>query len=115
MTKRVYETVSRDDGFRVLVDRLWPRGVRKEAAALDAWHKELAPSEELRTWFSHDPKKFALFTKRYVRELNNNAAVEEFLREVRRQRRTTLLYAAKDPAVNHAVVLQGYLLKRREP
>ena len=108
--KRVYDTPSNADGVRVLVDRLWPRGLTKEAAALDFWCKEIAPTSDLRTWFDHRQDRFAEFRTRYVAELRGSSAVEELLAQIG-GRRTTLVYAAKDPAVNHAVVLAQFLAK----
>ncbi len=110
--KRAYEPAEPADGYRVLVDRLWPRGVAKEAARLDEWARELAPSDELRRWFGHDPAKFAEFRRRYRAEL---AAREEKLRELRRRARrgtVTLVYAARDPEHNDAVVLAELLRER---
>ncbi|MCW5875679.1 MAG: DUF488 domain-containing protein [Anaerolineales bacterium] len=107
--KRIYDPPSPNDGFRVLVDRLWPRGLRKEAARLDLWLKDIAPSPELRTWFGHDPAKFAEFTKAYRAELDANPAVKQLSELGKAHSRITLLYAAKDEQVNHAVVLAKYL------
>ena len=110
--KRAYEPAEPADGYRVLVDRLWPRGVAKDAARLDEWARELAPSDELRRWFGHDPAKFAEFRRRYRAEL---AAREEKLRELRRRARrgtVTLVYAARDPEHNDAVVLAELLRER---
>jgi uncharacterized protein YeaO (DUF488 family) len=111
-TKRVYAEPARGDGLRILVDRLWPRGLRKEAAALDMWAKELAPTPSLRTWFDHRPERFTEFKRRYRDELKGNPALADVLAQVR-NRKTTLLYAAKDPAINHAVVLAEVLTKAR--
>lgn len=110
--KRVYDSANSADGFRVLVDRLWPRGLTKEAATLDEWRKDLAPSPQLRTWFAHDPEKFVSFGKKYLAELHRNEAVDQFLDETKKRSRVTLLYGARDPAINHAVILQTYLTKR---
>jgi uncharacterized protein YeaO (DUF488 family) len=107
--KRVYEAALPSDGYRVLVDRLWPRGVSKEKADLDLWLKEVAPSPELREWFSHLPERFDEFSARYTAELDENPAVGS-LREVAAAHDTvTLLYGARDPRVNHAAVLLAYL------
>lgn len=108
-TKRIYDEPAVADGYRVLVDRLWPRGVRKEEAALDEWLKDIAPSAELRTWFDHDPVKFAEFRARYRTELMSNKAVDTLLEIQQKHAVVTLLYGAKDPAINHAVVLQEFL------
>lgn len=107
--KRIYETPSRTDGVRVLVDRLWPRGVSKSQAGVDVWAKMLAPSTELRKWFAHDPTKFAEFAVRYRTELQHSQsqALERYPQL--KQGKLTLLYAARDPSANHAVVLQAWL------
>lgn len=112
--KRVYEPAASTDGFRVLVDRLWPRGLSKEHAALDHWAKALAPSNELRQWFGHKPEHWAEFEKRYREELAGEEAQEELaaLRGQMRAGKVTLLYAAHDEAHNNAVVLRDYLRKR---
>lgn len=108
--KRVYEAPDESDGYRVLVDRLWPRGLKKEAAALDAWHRELAPSDALRRWFGHDVARWPEFLRRYVEELRDKEEALEALRAVARERRLTLLFAARDEAHNDAVVLREVLL-----
>lgn len=107
--KRVYEEVSPDDGTRVLVDRLWPRGVSKEEAALDAWLKEIAPSDELRQWFDHDPEKWDEFCRRYYTELDAKDELVDSLREEADEGPLTLVYAAKDRQHNNAVALKDYL------
>ena len=109
--KRAYEPASRSDGYRVLIDRIWPRGVSKEEARLDEWARELAPSTELRRWFDHEPAKFDEFRRRYRAEL---AGHEQKLRELRRRARggtLTLVYGARDTEHNDAVVL-AELLRR---
>jgi uncharacterized protein YeaO (DUF488 family) len=106
--KRVYDMPEADDGFRVLVDRLWPRGMTKEAAALNLWAKELAPSPELRKQFNHRPERFAEFTRHYLRELARNPAVTAFGPWLK-HRRITLLYGAHDRENNHARVLADFL------
>lgn len=106
--KRVYDPPEPSDGFRVLVDRLWPRGLTKEKAALDLWAKEVAPSPELRKEFNHKPEKFAEFKTLYRFELSKNAALNQFRRELQRPK-VTLLFAAHDPKINHASVLADYL------
>lgn len=110
--KRIYDPAAAADGQRVLVDRLWPRGVSKIRAALDAWLKDVAPSTELRTWFGHDPARFDEFAVRYTAELDSDpakrAAVKTLL-DMARRGPVTLLYGAKDPRVSHALVLQRYL------
>ncbi len=107
-TKRAYDEPTADDGYRVLVDRLWPRGVKKETLALDEWCKDVAPSSELRVWFDHDPAKFSEFRARYRTELIASEASIKLLERAGKQT-LTLVYAAKDPQINHAVVLQEYL------
>jgi uncharacterized protein YeaO (DUF488 family) len=107
--KRAYEPASAEDGYRVLVDRLWPRGVSKQRARLDGWEKELAPSGELRAWFGHEPDRFAEFRGRYIDELRGQAPR---LTELRRRARTgtlTLVYSAHDSEHNDAVVLAEVL------
>ena len=106
--KRVYEPPSKRDGLRVLVDRLWPRGLKKSDAALDHWFKEVGPSTALRQWFGHDPAHWPQFRRRYRAELAKNPALEE-LRALVNRRRVTLLYGAKDDKHNQAVVLAEYL------
>jgi uncharacterized protein YeaO (DUF488 family) len=108
--KRAYEAPSPKDGKRILVDRLWPRGVSKDAAALDLWNKDIAPTTALRKWFDHRPDRFAEFKQRYRDELKSNPAVTEVLKQIGRSR-ATLVYAAHDPNVNHAVVLAEFLTK----
>lgn len=107
--KRIYEAASADDGYRILVDRLWPRGVSKPDAELDQWCKEVAPSPSLRTWWNHDPDEFDEFARRYVAELEENPAVDELHEVVTQHPVATLLYGARDPEVNHAVVLRDFL------
>ena len=107
--KRVYEQAADEDGVRILVDRLWPRGVSKERAALSGWLKEVAPSSDLRRWWHHDPDRFEDFARRYRTELDDNPALGDLLSIVREHDRTTLVYAAKDPAVNHALILRDYI------
>ena len=107
--KRIYEAPAHDDGCRVLVDRLWPRGVSKEDAALDLWLKDVAPSTELRKEFGHHRERFAEFAAKYRHELDENEAVATLLELGERHRRVTLLYAASDTESNHAVVLLEYL------
>ena len=112
--KRVYEQAADEDGVRILVDRLWPRGVSKERAALSGWLKEVAPSPDLRRWWHHDPERFEDFARRYRTELDDNPALEDLLSIVREHDRTTLVYAAKDPAVNHALILRDYIRQALE-
>ena len=106
--KRAYEPPASADGLRILVDRLWPRGLSKEAAAIDEWLKDIAPSAELRRWFGHDPERWAEFKARYRRELSSaqrSAALERLRDAARTRRSVTLLFAARDTTHNHASVL----------
>ncbi|MBI0126727.1 DUF488 family protein [Bifidobacterium sp. W8101] len=112
--KRVYEQAADEDGVRILVDRLWPRGVSKERAALSGWLKDVAPSPDLRRWWHHDPDRFEDFARRYRTELDDNPALEDLLSIVREHDRTTLVYAAKNPAVNHALILRDYIRQALE-
>jgi len=107
--KRAYEEPSPKDGFRVLVDRLWPRGVSKQRAALDLWLKDIAPSTELRKTFHHDPTKWAEFKKRYTRELSEHAEPVKMLQQKGKRGTVTLVYGARDKEHNHAIVLKEYL------
>ena len=104
--KRAYDPPSPKDGTRILVDRLWPRGISKKKAALDDWMKEVAPSPALRKWFDHKPERFKDFAKRYRAELKGNPALES-LRAVKGK--VTLIYGARDPNINHAIVLAKVL------
>lgn len=110
--KRVYEPPAKEDGARFLVDRLWPRGTKKEALHLAAWYKEAAPSNELRRWFSHDPAKWKDFQSRYRAELTANRSAWQPLLNAAEQSDITLLYSAHDTEHNNAVVLQAYLEQR---
>ena len=110
LTKRAYEPPAAQDGTRILIDRLWPRGLKKEALALDAWRKDLAPSTALRQWFGHDPARWDGFQQRYAAELQAHAGHLEALRALARQGALTLVYGAHDEAHNHAVVLRALLL-----
>jgi uncharacterized protein YeaO (DUF488 family) len=104
--KRIYDPYAKDDGKRVLVDRLWPRGIKKEDARCDLWVKDIAPSAGLRKWFSHDPAKWREFKKRYREELEDRRDMIEDLRKEARRGTVTLLFAAKDSERNNAVVLK---------
>jgi uncharacterized protein YeaO (DUF488 family) len=110
--KRAYEDASPEDGLRVLVDRLWPRGLTKQKSHIDVWLKEIAPSPELRKWFGHDPAKWKDFQARYRKEIASHRDSLAFLREKGKEGTVTLLFASRDQEHNNAVVLQG-LLKRR--
>lgn len=107
--KRIYEELEPSDGYRVLVDRLWPRGISKEKAALDEWCKDIAPSNELREWFGHDPSKYAEFKERYLQELAQNSELPAIISSWRAHRQVTLLFGARDPEHNQAEVLLEYL------
>lgn len=107
--KRIYENYSENDGYRILVDRLWPRGVSKDEARLDEWLKEVTPSTELRKWFDHDPNKFDEFSDRYKGELSQKEEVVDYLLKIAKKQKVTLLYAAKDEKHNHAIVLKEFL------
>jgi uncharacterized protein YeaO (DUF488 family) len=114
VTKRAYEPPSDSDGYRVLVDRLWPRGLSKARARLDAWEKDIAPSPALRKWYGHDPKKWHEFQVRYAAELRNAAAkrvLDDLVRRARRGR-VTLVYASRDGELSDAAVLQRILNRR---
>jgi uncharacterized protein YeaO (DUF488 family) len=109
--KRVYDDPDPSDGARVLVDRLWPRGVSRDRARLDLWARDIGPSHALREWFGHDPKRYAEFVRRYHTELDDKAELLDELRALGgEQRRLTLLYSARDVQHNQAVALQEYLL-----
>lgn len=110
--KRIYEAPEKADGQRVLVDRIWPRGIRKEDAALTLWLKEIAPSDELRKWFGHEPERWAEFQKRYAAELDGNGEAVGQLHGLLGEGKVTLLYGAHDEARNNAVALMGYLRGR---
>ena len=107
--KRAYAPVEETDGYRILVDRLWPRGISKEKAQIDLWLKSVAPSNELRKWFGHDPDRFAEFSERYRAELTTSGALDELRSVIKEHPIATLLYAAHDEEHNNAVVLQHLL------
>jgi len=109
-TKRVYEEPEESDGSRILTERLWPRGVSKERAALDRWMKGVAPSHELRKWFDHDPDKWEEFQEKYRKELFGSKAVVEMIELIRRHRTVTLIYASKDEKHNSTTVLREFLV-----
>ncbi|GAA4332978.1 DUF488 domain-containing protein [Pigmentiphaga soli] len=109
--KRAYEPAGPDDGVRILVDRLWPRGLSKAKAALDDWMKDIAPSTELRQWFGHDPERWTEFQRRYRAELRQHAEQLERIRALAKAGTVTLVYGARDEAHNDAVVLKKVLLK----
>jgi uncharacterized protein YeaO (DUF488 family) len=110
--KRIYDPPEKDDGFRILVDRLWPRGVPKAEAKVDLWLKEVAPSDDLRIWFSHDPKKWEGFKKKYEVELEDKRELlQNILQAEKKYKTVTLLYSAKDKEYNQAVALHTILIK----
>ena len=108
--KRVYEAASGDDGLRILVERLWPRGLSKADAAIDHWTKEVAPTAQLRTWFGHRPERWAAFRERYRAELKENNATVDAFRKLCAGKQVTFVFAARDVARNSAVVLREFLL-----
>jgi len=110
--RRAYEPAEPGDGFRVLVDRIWPRGLKKEQAAIDLWLKEVAPSSELRKWFGHDPAKWDEFRKRYAKELDRNPDAVRLLEGKIRRGTLTLVFAAKDAEHSNAAALKEYLEAR---
>ena len=110
--KRIYEAIEEQDGYRVLTDRLWPRGIAKAKAAIDLWEKTVAPSTELREWFGHIPERFPEFTERYLKELEDNSDATKFVELCQKQlekSNVNLLYGAKDEVHNQAVVLQNFI------
>ena len=107
--KRIYDQASPDDGKRILIDRLWPRGMKKEDAKIDEWLKDIAPSDELRKWFAHDPGKWQEFRERYKKELKGKSDIIARLKKQVKQEDITLLYSARDEEHNNAVVLKEML------
>ncbi len=114
LLKRAYALSTPDDGFRILVDRLWPRGVAKASAHIDLWLKEIAPTTSLRKWFGHDPAKWAEFQTRYRNELDHNPELVKQIVEQAKKGTVTLVYSAKDEEHNDAVVLKAYLEQARK-
>ncbi|GKS63162.1 hypothetical protein YTPLAS72_04660 [Nitrospira sp.] len=113
LVKRVYEPVTKSDGFRVLVDRLWPRGLSKSDAKLDLWLPDLGPSTPLRRWFNHDPTRWTEFQRRYHSELKKKTALLATITEQAKTHSVTILYAAKDEEHNQAIALRSFLLHRK--
>lgn len=109
--KRIYQPPAKEDGFRILVERLWPRGVSKERARVDLWLKDVAPSPELRTWYGHDPSKWGEFQERYRAELQRNPELERMRQLIEEKKEVTFVYAARDETRNSALVLKLYLEK----
>jgi uncharacterized protein YeaO (DUF488 family) len=111
-TKRIYEPFSKTDGYRILVDRLWPRGMKKEDALIDTWLKEIAPSTELRQWFHAEPGRWAQFRAKYLDELKKSNAVDELLSYTNEHETVTLLYSVKDEEHNHALIIKDFILQK---
>ncbi len=107
--KRAYDKPAKNDGYRILVDRMWPRGIKKEDANIDLWLKEIAPSSNLRKWFKHDPDKWPEFKSRYFKELEQKTEEVEELRKRAEEKTVTLIFSAKDPEYNNAVALKEYI------
>ncbi|HTH82755.1 MAG TPA: DUF488 family protein [Mucilaginibacter sp.] len=108
--KRIYEAYDEADGLRILVDHLWPRGIKKETAHIDRWFKEIAPSNELRKWYDHDPEKFQAFNKKYREELNQTHELDELINYIDHHPTITLLFAAKDADLSNAAVLRDVIV-----
>lgn len=110
--KRIYDSVDDDDGYRILVDRLWPRGVSKEKAHIDLWMKEITPSTDLREWYNHDPEKWEEFSELYEKELKSNQSLMDEIKSLEKEHgKVTLLYGAKDTKHSNAIVLKRMLSK----
>ena len=109
--KRAYDKPAKADGYRILIDRLWPRGLTKEEAAIDEWAKDLAPTALLRNWFDHDPYYWEQFRKKYIVELKQNKSLDEFVERHKKKKLITLVYATKYDKLTHALVLQPVLEK----
>jgi len=107
--KRVYDAPSKSDGYRILTDRLWPRGLKKEDANMDEWAKELAPSDRLRNWFDHDPYYWEQFKRKYLAELRLNTLVPEFIDRHKHRKMITLLYATKYDKLTHAIIIKEFM------
>jgi uncharacterized protein YeaO (DUF488 family) len=107
--KRIYEARAKSDGTRILVDRLWPRGIKKEAAHIAEWAKEIAPSTQLREWYGHDADRWKEFQQRYKAELKKNEAMNGFIEKYQQEKQLTLVYATKDVEHSHAIVLKEWL------
>ncbi|QEM08961.1 DUF488 domain-containing protein [Mucilaginibacter rubeus] len=107
--KRVYEPYDKTDGVRILVDRLWPRGIKKEDAHIDKWFKEIAPSNDLRKWYNHDPEKFEAFNKKYHAEIDGTMALDEIVDYIKAHKTVTLVFSSKELNLNNAVVLKNII------
>lgn len=104
--KRIYDSPLAQDGLRILIDRLWPRGISKERAHIDFWYKEITPSNDLRVWFGHKPEHFKEFSAKYTEELESQKPLLKEIKEMSHKQPVSLIYAAKDPKINHAIVLK---------
>lgn len=111
--KRVYDAKINDETYRILVDRLWPRGMKSEDLEFDEWNKEIAPSQELRKWFAHKEERYEEFSRLYLEELKTKTEEVKRLQNIAKEKPLTLLYAAKDPIINHAVILKSFLQKEK--
>jgi len=114
-TQRIYDKPAGDNSFRILIDRLWPRGLKKEDVKIDLWMKDIAPSNELRKWFAHDPQKWNEFQEKYFKELDQKKELVTILIEKAGERDITLLYGAKDETYNNAIALKMYLENKIKP
>ena len=112
--KRIYNAPAEDDGFRILVDRLWPRGLTKEKAKVDLWLKEIAPSDQLRKWYAHDPKKWAEFRTKYFKDLGTKRELVNQIVQKMKEGDVTLLYSSKEEKINNAVALKEYIAKKKK-
>jgi uncharacterized protein YeaO (DUF488 family) len=112
--KRIYDSPARDDGFRILVDRLWPRGLTKEKAKVDLWLKDIAPSNNLRKWYAHEPKKWNQFRERYFKELGDHKELVDLIIQKTTEGPLTLLYSSKEEKLNNAVALKEYIEKQKK-
>ena len=112
--KRIYDTPAEDDGFRILVDRLWPRGLTKEKAKVNLWLKEIAPSDKLRKWYAHDPKKWTEFRKTYFKDLDTKRELVNQIVQQMKEGDVTLLYSSKEEKINNAVALKEYIAKKKK-
>ncbi|RAV30033.1 DUF488 domain-containing protein [Sinomicrobium soli] len=112
IVKRIYEHPAPEDGYRILIDKLWPRGVKKEAAGLDEWDKDIAPSDELRRWFGHRDDRFEEFGRRYKEELKQKRESLDHIRAIAKTRQVCLLYGARNTKSNHAIILKEVLETR---
>ena len=112
--KRIYNPPAEDDAFRILVDRLWPRGLTKEKAKVDLWLKEIAPSDQLRKWYAHDPKKWAEFRKKYFKDLGMKRELVNQIVQKMKEGDITLLYSSKEEKINNAVALKDYIAKKKK-